>query len=199
MSFDRSILKWLLARAGHVIVILSKKVKNSWRSIWPLLKRLFANLRSILNFAQRKISKKSAPLMQRKSITSDKDNTSNTGKNRSIGVSQLLRRIGIITAAKLEETIIQTKDVIKHEIEVGKQDLESSQPIPLENTIKRTNLNEELAEQIRKQTGLDCEAPRVGSLEIEYKHYYCNNFPLSPKTSQITAFSRIPFETANGL
>jgi hypothetical protein len=181
MSFVRSRLKWLLERVGHVIVILSKKVKNSWRSIWPLLKRLFANLRSVLNFAQRKISKKSAPLMQRKSITSDKDNTSNTGKNRSIGVSQLLRRIGIITAAKLEETIIQTKDVIKHEIEVGKQDLESSQPIPLENTIKRTNLNEELAEQIRKQTGLDCEAPRVGSLEIEYKQYYSNNFPLSPK------------------
>ena len=94
---------------------------------------------------------------------------------------QLLRRIGIITAAKLEENIIQTKRAIKHDIEVGKQDIESSQPVTSENTIKRTNLNEELAEQIRKQTGLDCEAPKIGSLEVEYKRYYSNNFPLSPK------------------
>jgi len=119
--------------------------------------------------------------MQRKSITSGKNNTSNTAKNRSIGARQLLRRIGIITAAKFEGTIRQTKDAIKRDIEVGKQDIESSQPVPLENTIKRTSLNEELAEQIGKQTGLDCEAPKIGSHEIEYKRYYSNNFPLSPK------------------
>ena len=181
MSFDLRRLKWLLTRARRIIVILSEKVKNIRRTIWPLLKRLFVNLRTILDFTQRKISKKSAPLKQRKSITSDNNNASNMAKNRSIGVRQLLRRIGIIIAAKLEETIRQTKDMIKHDIEVGKQDIESSQPVPLENTIKRTSLNEELAEQIRKQTGLDCEAPKIGSLEIEYTRYYSNNFPMSPK------------------
>jgi hypothetical protein len=71
--------------------------------------------------------------------------------------------------------------VIKHDIEVGKQDIEISQHVALKNTIKRTSLNEELTEQIRKQTGLDCEASKIGSLEIEYKRYHSNNFPLSPK------------------
>jgi hypothetical protein len=53
--------------------------------------------------------------------------------------------------------------------------------LPLENTIKRSNLNEELAEQIRKQIGLDCEAPKIGSIQIEHKRYYSDNFPMSPK------------------
>ena len=181
MSFNKGRLKWLLARAGRIIIIFSEKVRIFGKRLWTLLKRLFLNLRPILDFIGRKISEKSAPLMQRKRVTSAEHNTNNIGKNRSIGVRRLLRRIGIITAAKLEETIIQTKHAIKHEIEVGKQDIESPQPVSLENTIKRTNLNEELAEQIRKQTGLDCEAPKIGSLEVEYKRYYSNNFTLSPK------------------
>lgn len=181
MSFNKGRLKWLLARAGHTIAIFYEKVRIFGKLLWTSLKRLFVNLRPILDFTGRKISKKSAPLMQRKSVTSAEHNTNDIGKNRSFGVHRFLRRIGIITAAKLEETIIQTKHTIKHDIEVGKQDIESPQPIPLENTIKRTNLNEELAEQIRKQAGLDCEAPKIGSLEVEYKRYYSNNFSLSPK------------------
>jgi len=181
MSFNKGRLKWLLARAGRIIIILSEKVRIFGKLSWTLLKRLFVNLRPILDFTGRKISEKSAPLMQRKRVTSAEHNTNNIGKNRSIGVRRFLRRIGIITAAKLEESIRQTKHAIKHEIEVGKQDIESPQPVSLENTIKRTNLNEELAEQIRKQAGLDCEAPKIGSLEVEYKRYYSNNFTLSPK------------------
>jgi hypothetical protein len=100
--------------------------KNIWKTLMDV--RLFVSLRPILDFTGRKISEKSAPLIQRKRVTSAEHNTNNIGKNRSIGVRRLLRRIGIIIAAKLEETIRQTKHAIKHEIEVGKQDIESPNP-----------------------------------------------------------------------
>jgi hypothetical protein len=49
---------------------------------------------------------------------------------------------------------------------VNKQDIESSQSVPLENTTKWITLNEELAGQIRKQIGLDCEAPKLARFKL---------------------------------
>ena len=133
-----------------------------------------------LKLLGREISKQLKSLFQKQSVISDR-NTATSNKKRGVGFRQLLRRVGIITAAKLGETIQETSHAIKHDIEVNKQDIESSQSVPLENTVKRSNLNEELAEQIRNQIGLDCEAPKIGSHQIEYKGYYSNNFPMSPK------------------
>jgi hypothetical protein len=110
------------------------------------------------------------------------DSTGGTSEERTIGIKQLLRRLGIIAAAKLEETMHETKDKIKHDIEVNTYPIDrSTESVPTENTVKRTQLNEDLAEQIRQQIGLDCEASEIGSLEVEHKKYYSNNFPMSPK------------------
>jgi hypothetical protein len=133
-----------------------------------------------LKLLAREISEQLRSLFQKQSGMSD-GNTATSNKKIRIGARQLLRRVGIIASAKLGETIQETSHAIKHDIEVNKQDIESSQSLPLENTIKRSNLNEELAEQIRKQIGLDCEAPKIGSIQIEHKRYYSDNFPMSPK------------------
>ena len=68
MSFNKGRLKWLLARAERIIVILYEKVRIFGKLLWTLLKRLFVNLRPIPDFTGRKISEKSAPIMQRKSV-----------------------------------------------------------------------------------------------------------------------------------
>lgn len=110
------------------------------------------------------------------------DSNGGTSEERTIGIKKLLRRLGIIAAAKLEETMHETKDKIKHDIEVNTYPIDrSTESVPTENTVKRTQLNEDLAEQIRQQIGLDCEASEIGSLELEHKKYYSNNFPMSPK------------------
>jgi hypothetical protein len=43
-------------------------------------------------------------------------------------------------------------------------------------------LNERLAQEARKEIGIDCEAVEVNSLAIESKpSYYSYKFPMSPK------------------
>jgi 8-oxo-dGTP pyrophosphatase MutT (NUDIX family) len=53
--------------------------------------------------------------------------------------------------------------------------------MPTEITIRRINLNERLAEEIKEEIGIDCEAIESGSLPIEHKPYYSYIFPMSPK------------------
>ncbi len=47
-------------------------------------------------------------------------------------------------------------------------------------TIIRINLNERLAEEMKKN-GIDCKAVEVNSLSIEQKPYFSNNFAMSSK------------------
>jgi hypothetical protein len=185
-------MKWSVSTTGNyfiiqlkrIIVILSEKVRIIGKEISvllrPLLTRILVNLGSMLKFIGKKIDNQLRLLLQKQNVMSDR-NADTSDKKGSIGFRRLLRRVGIITAAKLGETIQETKDAVKHDIEVSKQDIEGPQPVPSENTIKRTNLNEDLAEQIRKQIGLDCEASKIWSLQIEHKRYYSDNFPMSPK------------------
>jgi hypothetical protein len=171
---------YFIIKLKRIMVILSEKAKGISVLLWPLLTRLLASFGSILKFIGKEIRKQLTLLLQKQNVISDR-NASTSDNEGSIGFKQLLRRVGIITYGKLGETIQETRHAIKHDIEVNKQDIESSQSVPLENTIKRSNLNEELAEQIRKQIGLECEVSKVGSLQIEHKGYYSNNFPMSPK------------------
>ena len=172
---------YFIIQLKRIMVILSEKAKNISVLLWPLVTRLLANFCSILKFIGKEIRKKLTLLLQKQKVISYRNASPSADNEGSIGFRQLLRRAGIITAAKLEETIQETSHAIKYDIEVNKQDIEGSQSVPLENTIKRSNLNEELAEQIRKQIGLDCEAPKIGSHQIEHKRYYSNNFAMSPK------------------
>jgi hypothetical protein len=176
---------YFLIQLKHMIVVVSEKVKILGRKIsvqtFPLLKRLLVGLSSILKITGMEIAKQLKSLLQKRNVMADR-NGGTSYKERSIGFKQLLRRLGIITASKLEESIRETKDAIKHDIQVNTQVIDkSSKSVPTENTIKRTQLNEDLAQQIRQQVGLDCEASKIGSLQIEHKRYYSNSFTMSPK------------------
>ena len=185
-------MKWSADNTGNfftqlkrVMVILANKArifgKVKYMQLGPLLKRLLVNLGSILKLTGREITKQLGSLLQRQRIISDRK-TRTTGRDRSIGFRQLLRRLGIVTAAKLSETIQETTQAIKYDMEVNKRVLrEGSEQVPTEITIKRTNLNEELVQQLREQIGIDCEAAEINSLQIEHKRYYSYNFPMSPK------------------
>jgi hypothetical protein len=52
--------------------------------------------------------------------------------------------------------------------------------LPTETTIRRINLNERLAEEIR-EIGVDCEVIESRSLPIEHKSYYSYIFPMRSK------------------
>jgi hypothetical protein len=47
-------------------------------------------------------------------------------------------------------------------------------------TITRINLNERLAEEVKKN-GIDCKAVEVNSLSLEQKSYFSNSFAMSSK------------------
>ena len=159
-------MKWSISNIGSYFIIE--------------LKRIIAIISEKARIVGKEIAKQLRILSHKQNVISD-SHARGLDKERSIGFKQLLRRLGIITAAKLGETVQETRHAIKHEIEVGKQDIEGSQLVPLENTIKRSNLNEDLAEKIRQQVGLDCEASKIGSLEIEHKRYYSNSISMSPQ------------------
>jgi hypothetical protein len=186
-------MKWSASNTGnffftklkHVAVTLATKAKifgkEKSMQLGPLLRRLVVSFGSILKFTQREISEQFASLPQRQRIIPDRK-TGTTETDRGIGFKQVLRRLGIVTAAKLSETIQETTQAIKYDMEVNKGVIrERSEQVPAEITIKRTSLNEKLVQQLREQIGIDCEAAEIDSLSIEHKRYYSYNFPMSPK------------------
>ena len=175
----------LLIQLKRMIVVVSEKSKVFEKKIYvqtlPLLKKLLVGLSSIIKITGREITKQLKSLSQKQNVIVDRKDTTSY-KDRSVGFKQLLRRIGIIAAAKMEESIRETKDAIKHDIEINTQFIDkSSESVPTENTIKRTQLNEYLAQQMRQQIGLDCEASEIGSLQVEHKRCYSYSFAMSPR------------------
>ncbi|MFL6473189.1 MAG: hypothetical protein ACJ71H_20355 [Nitrososphaeraceae archaeon] len=148
------------------------------------VKRVIVILANKARILAREIAKQLGSLLQRQRIISDR-RIKTTGSDRSsIGFRQLLRRLGIVTSARLSETIRETKEAIKYDVEFNKRAImESSQQVSTEITINRRNLNEILAQQLREEIGIDCQAPEIGSLQVEHKRYYSYNFPMSPKVT----------------
>ena len=186
-------MKWSLSTKAssfpiqleHKIVVVSEQARSFGKKLsvlsLPVLKRLVIGLPSILKLTGKETAKLLRSLLQKQNIMADR-NGGTSYKERSIGLKGLLRRLGILTAAKLEESIREAKDAIKHDIEVNTQLIDKgSESVPTENTFKRTRLNEDLAQQIRQQIGIDCEASQIGSLQLEHNRYYSNSFPMSPK------------------
>ena len=56
-----------------------------------------------------------------------------------------------------------------------------SPPPDPETTIRRITLNDKLAEEIREEIGIDCQAIDVNSLPVEHKPCYSYIFPMSSK------------------
>jgi hypothetical protein len=80
------------------------------------------------------------------------------------------------------KAIEQTKRGIKADMKATKASnlAKISEELP-EIVTKRVNLNERLAQEARKETGVDCEAAELNSLAIENRPYYSSKLPMSPK------------------
>jgi hypothetical protein len=169
----------------RISIILATKAKIFAKYVdlrlGPWVKRLLIKFNSLFKFKGGEVAKQSASSAQRERITSDRK-TKTSGSDTFIGFRQFLTRLGIITAARLSETIQETTQAIKYDMEVTKKGTkEGSDLEPMEITIKRSNLNEILAQQLREEKGIDCQAPEVGSLQIEHKRHYSYNIPMSPR------------------
>src|SRR5438067_1692582 len=97
----------------------------------------------------------------------------------NIGKSSALKakEIGVIIGKKILILTSQAGYVVGRIIIILSK---SSEELP-EIVTKRVNLNERLAQEARKETGVDCEAAELNSLAIENRPYYSSKLPMSPK------------------
>ena len=93
----------------------------------------------------------------------------------------LLKKLATIIRVQSNKTIEETKGGIKADMKATKDSniAKSSEEMP-EIVIKRVNLNESLA-QAMKRIGIECESIEVNSLAIENRPYYSYKLPMSPK------------------
>jgi hypothetical protein len=118
-----------------------------------------------------------------------------TGKQMAIQSAQLLKHLAIILARKTNEAAHQTIQIViaynipektksyltrEPEIMVPTTTTLSNPPDP-ETIIRRITLNDKLAEEIREEIGIDCQAMDVNSLPVEHKPYYSYIFPMSSR------------------
>jgi hypothetical protein len=143
-----------------------------------------SKLSSGQNFTKRKNATPTGSYPQ-KQTTISSTKLKDSARVEMSGFKQLPRKMAfgrIFTAAKLKESIEETAGGIKHDMEANRTDIEEASNVtPAEITVKRSNLNELLAQRLRDEIGVDCQAPEIGSVEIEHKHYYSYNIPMSPK------------------
>ena len=121
--------------------------------------------------------------------------TNTTGKQKAILSANLLKQLGIILSRKTNEAVhrsIQiiiasdiprkTKTYLTRDPEMMMSTTTTLSPPPdPETTIRRITLNDKLAEEIREEIGMDCQAIDVNSLPVEHKPCYSYIFPMSSK------------------
>jgi hypothetical protein len=118
-----------------------------------------------------------------------------TGRQKAILSAKSLKQLAIILSRKTNEAIHQSIQIIiasdipgktksyltrEPEIMISTTTTLSPPPDP-ETTIRRITLNDKLAEEIREEIGIDCQAIDVNSLPVEHKPYYSYIFPMSSK------------------
>jgi hypothetical protein len=159
-------------------------------------------LRKIINFLSKKgmvVGRQKGKEMRyqlKKLITFLYIKANTTGKQKAIVSAQLLKQLAIILIRKTNEAAHQTIQIIiasdiprktksyltkDPEITVTMMTNTLSSPPDPETTIRRITLNDKLAEEIRKEIGIDCQAIDVNSLPVEHKPYYSYIFPMSSK------------------
>ncbi len=111
------------------------------------------------------------------------------GIAKAIEIGYLLKGLSILLGRRVYKVLKETRKAIREDIVAEKQIQASvaSRPLlpPTSDIIleKRIDLNEKLAEEIKK-SGVDCKALEendIGSLQIEKGPYYSYNFPMSPR------------------
>jgi DNA primase catalytic subunit len=105
-------------------------------------------------------------------------------KAKDVGTQSrpLLRELATDISVEANKAIEQTKRGIKADMKATKASnlAKSSEELP-EIVTKTENLNETLAQEAWKETGIDCEAIELNSLAIENRPYYSYKLPMSPK------------------
>jgi hypothetical protein len=105
-------------------------------------------------------------------------------KAKDVGTQSrpLLRELATDIGVEANKAIELTKQGIKADMEVTNASnlAKSAEELP-EIILKRMDLNERLAQEARKEIGVDCEVLEVNSLAIENEPYYSYKFPMSPK------------------
>jgi hypothetical protein len=187
------------ARIKEIAVVLA-------RTILALLKvgaiQARYLLRKIFNFLSKKgmvVGRQKGKEMRyqlKKLITFLSIKANTTGKQKAIVSAQLLKQLAIILVRKTNEAAHQTIQIIiasdiprktksyltkDPEITVTMMTNTLSPPPDPETTIRRITLNDKIAEEIRKEIGIDCQAIDVNSLPVEHKPYYSYIFPMSSK------------------
>jgi hypothetical protein len=122
--------------------------------------------------------------------------TNTTGRQKAILSAKLLKQLGIILSRKTNEAVRQSIQIIiasdiprktktyltrDPEIMTSTTTTTLSPPPDPETTIRRITLNDKLAEEIREEIGMDCQAIDVNSLPVEHKPCYSYIFPMSSK------------------
>jgi hypothetical protein len=198
-SHEGNIGRSSFARVKEIAVVLA-------RTILALLKVAAIQARCLLKKVVINLSKKGKVVGKQKgkemgyqlrrliTFLSIKANT--TGKQKAIVSAQLLKQLAIILVRKTNEAAHQTIQIIiasdiprktksyltkDPEITVTMMTNTLSPPPDPETTIRRITLNDKIAEEIRKEIGIDCQAIDVNSLPVEHKPYYSYIFPMSSK------------------
>jgi hypothetical protein len=187
------------ARVKEIAIVLARTIlallKVGARQAKYLLKKIIIFLGPRMVVGKQKGKEIRYQLKRLMIFLSIKANT--TGKQKATVSAELLKQLAIILVRKANEAAHQTIQVIiASDIPVRTKSyltkdpeimatmmttaLSSPPPDP-ETTIRRITLNDKLAEEIRKEIGIDCQAIDVNSLPIEHKPYYSYIFPMSSK------------------
>jgi hypothetical protein len=197
-SHEGNIGRSSFARVKEIAVVLA-------RTILALLKVAAIQARCILNKIVIILSKKGKVVGKQKgkemgyqlrrliTFLSIKANT--TGRQKAILSAKLLKRLAIILSRKTNEAMHQsiqiiiasdiprkTKSYLTRDPEMMMSTTTTlTAPLDPETTIRRITLNDKLAEEIRQEIGIDCQAIDVNSLPVEHTPYYSYIFPMSSK------------------
>jgi hypothetical protein len=197
-SHEGNIGRSSFARVKEIAVVLA-------RTILALLKVAAIQARCLLKKVVIILSKKGKVVEKQKgkemgyqlrrliTFLSIKANT--TGRQKAILSAKSLKQLAIILIRKTNEAMHQsiqiiiasdipgkTKSYLTREPEIMMSTTTTLSPPPdPETTIRRITLNDKLAEEIREEIGIDCQAIDVNSGSVEHKPYYSYIFPMSSK------------------
>src|SRR5919206_2155821 len=165
----------------------TKASQNSRVNIGKQLMRLLKPLTTSMGRKAKDMGKQQARNLEpsvKKIASTGTKKAKDMGKDIGTKSKPLLNELATMINVEANKTIEQTKQAFKDDMEATKASnlAKSSEELPPEIILKRVNLNERLARELKDELGIDCEAVEVNSLAIENQpSYYSYRFPMSPK------------------
>ena len=184
------VIKWLMARqvkiqllpkAKELPIIIGRKIIDVVLIYLLQLGYILGHMLKLLaTSAGRKI--KSMGKQKGRELESVVVKKSKKAKDVGTQSRPLLRELATDISVEANKAIEQTKRGIEADMKATKASnlAKSSEELP-EIVTKTENLNETLAQEAWKETGIDCESIELNSLAIENRPYYSYKLPMSPK------------------